>query len=168
MAIVTSDSINFFTSIQFIFELNLIRMQLKQESLIIVFILILTIWILFISASSKEIIMLTFDYVKRRPLISNQFFELSVSKAMLGASVKQAKLEVNAIEPRLEVLPVPLDINEQTVRVNLLRWRNDDLKLLDRSYNLLDVDVLSLPDPLELGLLPLFLLQLLKVICQIR
>lgn len=103
-------------------------MQLKQESLVIMFIFTIVRRIFFKSASSKEIIMLTFDNVKGGPLISNQLFELSVSETMFRASVKQSEREVEAIKPSLEVLPVLLGINEQTIRVYLLRWRNNNLR----------------------------------------
>lgn len=73
MAILAADSILFsLIAMYFDFKLYLIRVQLKQESLVISFIFTMICRIFLESASSEEIVMLTFDYVKRRALISNK------------------------------------------------------------------------------------------------
>ncbi len=73
MAILAADSILFsLITMYFDFKLYLIRVQLKQESLVISFIFTMISRIFLESASSEEIVMLTFDYVKRRALISNK------------------------------------------------------------------------------------------------
>ncbi len=73
MAILAADSILFsLITMYFDFKLYLIRVQLKQESLVISFIFTMISRIFLESASSEEIVMLTFDYVRRRALISNK------------------------------------------------------------------------------------------------
>ena len=111
----TSDSRQFIESMLFIFKLDLIRMQLKQESLRIFFIFvraILTIGILFKSNTSEEIAMLAFDDVKSRPLVSNKSHEVSIGEVLFWASVKQGQLKVNTIEPGFKEVPVLLNINQ--------------------------------------------------------
>jgi hypothetical protein len=93
-------------------------MELKHESLCIFFFFILvifTIRILFKGTTSKEIIMLTFDNVKSRSLVSNQSLEVIMSEILFGASVKQSQLEVHTTKPGFEVIIVLLSINQKSV-----------------------------------------------------
>ena len=78
----TSDSILFIVGILFIFKLDLIRMQLKQESLRIFFIFTMRTRILFKSNTSEEIAMLALDDVKSRPLVSNKSHEVSIGEVL--------------------------------------------------------------------------------------
>ena len=107
----TSDS-TLFICILFIFKLDLIRMQLKQESFRIFFISLVLTRILFKSNTSEEIAMLALDDVKSRPLVSNKSHEVSIGEILFRASVKQGQLKVNTIEPGFKEMPVLLNINQ--------------------------------------------------------
>ena len=78
----TSDSILFVVNILFIFKLDLIRMQLKQESILIFFIFTIRTRILFKSNTSEEIAMLTLDDVKSRSLVTNKSCEVSIGEVL--------------------------------------------------------------------------------------
>ena len=93
-------------------------MELKHESLCIFFFFILvifTIRIFFKSTTSKEIVILTFDNVKSRSLVSNQSLEVIMSEVLFGASVKQGQFEVHTVKPGFEVIIVLLSINQKSV-----------------------------------------------------
>ena len=128
---------------------------------------------LFESASSEEIIMLTFDDVKGRPLISHKLHELTTVEILFRTSVSQCKLKVYALKPCFKLFPVPFDLYQKTIRFYELRWRRIKtlgwllnwsdwwLWFILRSYHFLDVYILSLLDPLEPGLFSLNILRLL-------
>jgi len=98
-------------------------MKLKQESFVILFIIIVLIRILLKSTPSKHMIMLTFDYVKGWSLTTYQLHEVSIRKALFWASVKQSKFKIETVKPCFEVLPVLLDINQYTVGFYLLIYK---------------------------------------------
>lgn len=81
-------------NVMFIFKLDFIGVQLELEGFRIFFILSFLIRILFKCTPSKEVIMLTFNDVKSRPLIANQSPKAIMSKILFGTSVKQGKLKV--------------------------------------------------------------------------
>ena len=87
-------------------------MQLKYESFIIWYITLW--WIFFESTSAKYIIMLTFDNVESRSLIYNKFSEISIRKVLFWPSEEHSQLEVFAVKPSFEFLPVFLNICDQT------------------------------------------------------
>ena len=95
-----------------IFKHNLIRMQLKQESLVILLIFIIIIRILLESTTSEKMIMLTFNNVKCRSLISDQLQKVSMSEFLFWPPVKKRKFKVNTIKPCFEMLPVLLHIDQ--------------------------------------------------------
>ena len=58
--------------------------------------------------------MLTFDNVESRSLIRNKFSKISIGKFLFWASEKHGQLEVFAVKPSPELLPVFLNICDQT------------------------------------------------------
>jgi hypothetical protein len=104
--------------------------------------------------------MLTFDNMKSGSFISNKSIKVSTSEVLFGASVEQGQLKVKTVKPALKLLPVLLNINQEAIRFDLLRLRDNFLGLFESWYGHV-LDNAFFPNPLKFGLFPLFLLQFL-------